>query len=171
MVEANQPAPRRSRSLSVALLCSLALNLLFIGGFAAAAWHFQHRHMKRGDYGLLGFTRKLPADHQDAFRKQVLDARASVKTERENVRSAWLEANSTLTVEPFDKEKFKAAMAKLREVENQYKTRLNDAFADIAAAMTPEERKLLQTWREKRRPRLLKRSDQTPADSGSAKSE
>ena len=160
-VDANQGASRRSRFVYPALIVSLGLNLLFIGGLAAAAWHFNSRHA-RGEFGLLAFARQMPAEHQDAFRKQVLDARASLKDEREAVRGAWLDVNSMLTSEPFDKEKLKAAMAKLRETENQFRAGLNDSFAEIAESVTPEERKLLQAWRDKRKPNFLRRGDVEP---------
>lgn len=157
-VDVNESTPRRSRLVYPALIMSLALNLLFIGGMAAAAWHFNSRHA-RGEFGLLAFARQLPPEHQDAFRKQVLDARASLKDERETVRSAWLEVNSMLTSEPFDKEKLKAAMAKLRDAESQFRAGLNNSFAEVAESVTPEERKLLQAWRDKRKPNFLRRSD------------
>lgn len=165
-VEANPSTPRRSRLVYPALILSLALNLLFIGGLATAAWHYYTRHA-RGEFGLLAFSQQLPAEHRDAFRKQVIDARASMKDQREAVRSAWLEVNSLLTTEPFDKEKLKAAMAKLRDTENQFRTSLNNSFAEIAASVTPEERKLLQTWRDKRRPRFLRHADTSTSGSES----
>ncbi|HVX37081.1 MAG TPA: periplasmic heavy metal sensor [Hyphomicrobium sp.] len=165
-VEANPSTPRRSRLVYPALILSLALNLLFIGGLATAAWHYYTRHA-RGEFGLLAFSQQLPAEHRDAFRKQVIDARASMKDQREAVRNAWLEVNSLLTTEPFDKEKLKAAMAKLRDTENQFRTSLNNSFAEIAASVTPEERKLLQTWRDKRRPHFLRHADTSTSTSGS----
>jgi uncharacterized membrane protein len=166
-VEANHLAPRRSRLLYSGFVLSLALNLLFVGGIAAAIWH-QHNsaQSKRDDSGLLGFAKDLSPDRQDGFRQLVLAERASLKSERDKVRSAWIEANNLLTVEPFDKEKFKAAMAKLRVVEDQYKTGLNNAFAEMVATLTPEERKLLQSWREKRKPRLLGRNHDKTGDNG-----
>jgi uncharacterized membrane protein len=169
-VDVNQGGSRRSRLVYPALIVSLALNLLFIGGLAAAAWHYNARHT-RGEFGLLAFARQLPVEHQEAFRKQVLDARVSLKDEREAVRSAWLEINSLLTAEPFDKEKLKAALANLREAENQFRTGLNNSFAEIAASVTPEERKLLQAWRDKRKPYFLRRGDISPKADGDTKSE
>jgi uncharacterized membrane protein len=84
-----------------------------------------------------------------------------MKSERDKVRMAWRHTNDVLTTEPFDKEKFKAAMADLRAVEDQFRTGINAAFADIAASLTPSERKLLQGWREKRRPKFLRRDKDT----------
>ncbi|MBS0270540.1 MAG: periplasmic heavy metal sensor, partial [Proteobacteria bacterium] len=80
-------------------------------------------------------------------------------------RKAWIDANTMLTEEPFDKAKFAEALAKLRETENVYKTALNGALADTAASLSPEERKILQSWREKRRPNVL-RSQGEPAKDG-----
>lgn len=163
-VEANHIAPRRSRLLYPGFILSLALNLLFLGGVAAAVWHHHNVQVRRDESGLLSFAKYLSPDRQDAFRQQVLAARASMKIERDSVRTAWLNTNNILTAEPFDKEKFRAAMAQLRDVEDRYKTGLNNAFADIVASITPEERKLLHTWREKRKPRLLNRKDTKPDD-------
>ena len=169
-VDVNQGAPPRSRLVYPALIVSLALNLLFIGGLAAAVWHYNSRHV-RGEFGLLAFARQLPPEHQEAFRQQVLNARASLKDEREAVRSAWLEINSLLTTEPFDKDKLKTAMAKLREAENQFRAGLNNSFAEIAASVTPEERKLLQEWRDKRKPNFLRRGDAAAKADGDTKSD
>jgi len=164
-VDANSPAPRRSRLLYPAFIISLALNLLFIGGIAAAVWHhnqWRQSHMQgRHEGGLLAFARQLPSDRQDAFRAQVLADRESLKSQRDEVRAAWLETNNLLTAEPFDRDKFLAALTKLREVDAQYKTGLSAKFADIAASFSPEERKLLQTWREKRKARFLRRDDKS----------
>lgn len=165
-VDANpQGAPRRSRLLYPALLVSLALNLLFIGGLSAAAWHYYQRSANGENFGLLGFAKQISPDHRDAFRQQVLAARASLKDEREDMRRAWFATNEQLTSEPFDKEKFKAAMATLRDAEGKFRAGLNNAFADIAASVTPEERKLLQAWRNKRKPHFLRHGDAPPADS------
>jgi uncharacterized membrane protein len=164
-VDANTPTPGRSRLLYPAFIVSLALNLLFIGGIGAAVWH--HSQMQgRHEGGLLSFARELPKDRQDAFREQVSAAREALKSQREEVRAAWLETNALLTTEPFDRDKCLAALTKLREVDARYKTGLSAKFADIAASFSPEERKLLQTWRAKRKARFLKRHDDKSSNSG-----
>jgi uncharacterized membrane protein len=165
IVEANSPAQGgRSRLLYPGLIFSLALNLLFLGGIGAAIWHHQNMQKKHGDYGLMRFAKDLPSARQDAFRQQVANARSSYKGQWDSVRTAWIEGNDLLTAEPFDKDKFKAAMAKLRQAENDYKTNLNNSFADIAASFTPEERKLLQSWRAKRKPWFADRTRKRQTD-------
>jgi uncharacterized membrane protein len=146
----------RSRWLYGGLIASLALNLLFVGGFGAAAWH--HRHGPRGDdMGLMGFARELPADRQKLLRDDIAAARQTIRPLRVAARDAWDEANAALTAEPFDKDKYKAAMDKLTETEGRFKSAMASAFADTAAKLTPEERRSLQSWRERRRPHILGR--------------
>jgi uncharacterized membrane protein len=158
-VDVDQRPPRRSRFLYPAFIASLALNLLFIGGIAAAAWHHHHSdRLKAREAGLLGFVKELSADRQQPVRDEITAARESLKDQRAAVRKEWIATNDLLTTEPFDKEKFKASMAQLRDVENQYKTGLNNALAETAAKLSPDERKLLKSWRETRRPWLLRRS-------------
>ena len=155
--QVDQLTQQRSRLLYPGFVFSLALNLLFIGGTAAAIWHHHNERMARSEPGLLSFVRELPAARQDAVRNEITAARESLKTQRDNVRTAWINANDLLLVEPFDKDKFRAAMATLRGTEDQYKTGLNNAMAETAAGLSLEERKLLHSWRETRRPRLLGR--------------
>ena len=147
----------RPRYLYPALIVSLALNLL-VGGFLATAfWH--HRHEPGPppprDRGFMGFVNQLPPDRREAIRKQVITARESTKALRENVRSTWLAANALLTAEPFDKAKFAAALAEVREAEDRFKVAIYGTVADTAAELNPEERKLLQEWRAKRHERML----------------
>lgn len=145
-------APKRPRWLFPVLIASLALNLLFIGGFATAAWHHRKGPPRSGDYGLLGFVKGLPAERQAVVSEQVTAARDAIRPLRRAVRDKWSETNSLMTVEPFDKEKFKSSMAELAEAEARYVAAVRDALAATAEKLTPDERRLLQNWREKRRP-------------------
>lgn len=166
--------PRQSRWLFPALIASLALNLLVVGGIGAAAWQKKHHrgHGFGSDFGLMGFVRELPDDRRAVVREQIKKAREATRPLKKSVREAWREANATLTVEPFDKEKFKAAMAKASDVESQFKAAIASGLADIAENLTPEERAQLQAWREKRKPRLFGKGQKAsqespPGDDGS----
>lgn len=158
-VNVNHSLPAdRPRYLYLGLIASLALNLLFIGSFAAAVWH-HHEEDKRRDNGFLGFVSQLPADRQEPIRQQVKAARASMKGLRDNIRKSWVEANALLTAEPFDKAKFLAALMQLRAAEDAFKGAIYNSVASTAGELTPDERKLLQEWRERRhaqmsRPRI-----------------
>jgi uncharacterized membrane protein len=143
---------RRSRWVSIGIVASLALNLLFAGGLAAAAWHHRHHRPGGNEFGLMGFARDLPADRQKLVRDDIAAARQTIRPLRRAVRDAWVESNSLLTVEPFDKDKYRASIDKLTEAEGRFKSAVAAALADTAAKLTVEERRTLQSWREKRRP-------------------
>lgn len=163
-VEVNRSGLVRLRYLYPGLIASLALNLLFVGVFTAAVWHHRHERAKPIEPGLLGFVKELPNDRQGVVREEITAARESLKDLRASVRKSWVDANALLTVEPFDKAKFTAALAQLREVEDRYKTALNGALAATAEKLSPDERKLLQSWREKRRPSVLIPRPEQPKD-------
>lgn len=145
----------RPRWLKVLLIASLALNLLVIGGMASAMWRHHHGRGPfggpRGDHSLMGFVRDLPSERQQAVRADVEAAREAVKPMRQEIRDAWAATNAVLTAEPFDKAKVKEAAAKLLAAEAKFKTAISDALIDTAEKLTPEERKKLQEWRERRR--------------------
>lgn len=163
-VNVNHSLPAaRPRYLYLGLIASLALNLLFIGTFAAAVWH-HHEEEKRRDSGFLGFISQLPSDRQEPIRQEVMAARASMKGLRDNVRKTWTDANALLTAEPFDQAKFLAALTQLRTAEDAFKGAIYNSVASTAGKMTPEERKLLQEWRAKRHAQMLKPRNGPPVD-------
>lgn len=153
--EVSGPASGRSRWLKPLLIASLALNLLVIGGMASAMWRHHHGRGPfggpRGDHSLMGFVRELPSERQQAVRADIEAARETVKPMRQEIRDAWSAANTALTLEPFDKAKVKEAAAKLLAAEAKFKSAISDALIDTAEKLSPEERKKLQEWRERRR--------------------
>jgi uncharacterized membrane protein len=155
----------RLRYLYPAFIASLALNLLFVGFLATAFWNREHEEAPR-DRGFLGFVSQLPADRQETIRNQIVVEREATKGLRDDVRTSWLAANALLAAEPFDKDKFLAALMQVRGAEDRFKTAIYGTVAETAAELTPEERKLLQKWRVKRHSRMLTPpSDQSKDDS------
>ena len=163
-IDTDQPRPGTPRLLYWSLVASLAVNLLFVGLFATAAWEREHEPRREGQPGLLGFVHELPADRQDAVRRDILAARESVKEQRVEVRKAWVDTNALMAAEPFDAEKFKTALKNLSDLEAKYKAALNNALVDTAQKLTPDERKLLQSWRERRHMRLLAKLGEQPKE-------
>lgn len=139
----------RARWFNILLVGSLALNLLFIGGLAKAAWH--HRHGGHGGPGLMGFVRDLPPDRRQLLGNEIKAAREAVEPLRQTVRDRWSEANTVLVEEPFDKAKYKAAMDRVTEAESQMKAGITSALSETASKLTPDERRALKAWRDKRK--------------------
>jgi len=155
-VETNTPPRGTPRWLYGALIVSLGLNLLVLGGAASAFWKHRLGHHER-ERGLLGFVRELPADRQTALREFVKTERAKLKPMRDEVQSAWSESNEVLGTEPFDKDKMKAALGRMNDAETRMRTAISDAIAQTAAQLTPQERTTFKAWRERAKERRYKK--------------
>lgn len=147
---------RNSRYLFPGLVASMAVNLIIVGGIAAAAWHHHRFRMHGGESGLLGFSRELSEPHKKMFRDTIASAREAMRPQRRAIRDAWDTANAALVSDPFDKVKFKAAMAKLAEVETAFRSAQTDVLTDVADKLSLDERRQLQNWRDQRRPKFLR---------------
>jgi len=160
MTNATSAVP--GRNLRPMLMASLALNILFVGGIAAALLlpHMGRRH--HAPTGLVGFAETLPAERA-AFVRGKVDAQrqafeAIYKEERESRQAARV----ILTEEPFDAAKFKAALDRVAEAyDKETRTRMA-LVADTAAQLTLEERKQLHAYFEKHR--KGKRHSHAPPD-------
>lgn len=148
----------RSRWLYPVLIASLALNLLVIGAATGAMWSHRHGHHRlAGERGLLGFVRELPNERQSKIREVLEAEREKLKPLRETARAKWAETNEVLGTEPFDKDKYKAALDRMNEAQMQVRATITDAMVDLAARLTPEERRVLKEWRERKSRRWHRR--------------
>lgn len=146
--------PQRPRWLYPVLIASLGVNLLLLGGAASAFWN--HRHDRR-DHSLVGFVRTLPADRQGPLREFLDAERVKLKPIRDEMGNGWNQTNKLLGEEPFDKEKFKQAMARMNDVEDRMRASIAEGLVETAARMTPQERILLKEWRERQIARGVKK--------------
>jgi uncharacterized membrane protein len=155
--EPGGPPGAKPRWLYAGMIASLALNVLLIGGVGAAVWRHGHRGGpgRGNDFGLMGFIKDLPADRQSIVTSDVANARETLRPLRRALREAWSESSAALTADPFDKDKLRAAMARLVEAETRLKTAISTALGDTAEKLTAGERRALQAWREQRRPRMF----------------
>jgi len=141
-------------NLRVALMASLALNVLIIGAVVGTllvscfdGWHA--RGFKGA--GLSGFARTLPAERGEVIRKRLESNRSTLEPLRNEEREARDAARSVLMTEPFDVEKFKAALERAVDADEKEKRARMTLFAETAASLTPDERRQLHNWFEKRR--------------------
>lgn len=150
----SSPPARKPRWLYGALIASLGLNLLVLGGAAGAFWKHRHGHHERG---LMSFVRDLPPDRQGPLRDLITSERAKLKPIRDDIRKAWSDSNEVLGTEPFDKDKMKAAMAHVGEEEARLRSAISDAIVEAASQLTPEERQIFKAWRERAKERRHKK--------------
>jgi uncharacterized membrane protein len=159
------PAKPAGRALRIALMVSLALNVLIIGGVASALI-FSHHHGWRGHRHkgslLLSFAETLPSGRADAIRQKVLSERTVLDPLRKAERSARDAARAILMAEPFDAQKFKTALDQIADADAKEMSARMTIFADTVATFTPQERHQLHDWFEERRKHRHHRDDDRP---------
>ena len=151
MPQADKPPVNRLRRVFIA---SLAINLLLVGAALGAFWRARHHGFPGfgNNLGMMGFVRQLPGERQPAVRDQLMTERQALRPLRREVRETWNAANAEIAVEPFDKDKVQAAMAKSRSAAAKFDEAMSTALVSIAEKLSPEERKLLKEWRDHHRP-------------------
>ena len=151
------PAPSRlsPRTLRWALVASLALNVLIIGAVAGTVC-FSHRGPPHGiaskGSGLLGFAHTLPRERSDMIRQRFADAQPNMETLRRGIRDARAKVREALIAEPFDQQKLDAALEGVAQAENNITRDKVAMFGTTVSQLTPDERRQLHDWLEKRRP-------------------
>lgn len=159
------PSPKERR-LKLALIASLAVNLLVVGAVASAMIFGPHGPRHRGapgdEYGLMGFTRALSSDRRGPIRKAIKEQRETFKPLREAVDEARRQAADVLVAEPFSKDKLKQAFDKINEADVKLKSAGQGMLLSTAESLTPDERRTLKDWWQKRHARWFRGRDDGP---------
>ena len=148
-----EPVRRTPRWLLVALIASLALNLIIVGSVAGAMWRFRKPPPWASAVtpNLLGYASTLPAQRRKQLWDTTGEERRHIRPFRREVRAAREETIKALIAEPFEKQRFIAAQARQAEAENRARQAVQDLYVKIADSLTPEERHAFPSWRERRR--------------------
>ena len=152
MTSDTAPGKPPGRNLRWALIASLALNVLIVGGVGASLVpHFWKRGHRAP--GLLGFAQTLPPERGSMIREKVQGERATFDALRKEEREARKAARSVLIEEPFDAAKFKAALDRAATADDKESRTRMSLLVETATELTPEERRQLHDWFEKHRKR------------------
>ena len=152
MTDAAPVAGSSYRKLRYALMASLALNVLVIGAVAGTLCFKRPGPGGPKGSGLLGFAHTLPRERSDMIRQKFADSRSQMETLRQAIGDARANVRTTLTAEPFDQAKLNAALDGVVQAENNEHRAKVTMFGETVGQLTPEERKQLHDWLEKRRP-------------------
>lgn len=145
------PSPGR-RSL---LVGSLALNLLFLGGLTALWWKgsisgYGHPGPSQTAFGLMKFSRDLPAERRDAVRRHLKDARVDLRGLREDLLVARRNAAEVLASANYTPEKMQAALDAIAAADQRIRDRGTGALVKAIGELTPEERaSLAASWQRR----------------------
>lgn len=150
------PSRRAPRWMVALLIASLALNLLVVGAVTGSFWAFRHGGFWAGGGfagSLLGYVSTLPAERRREIWRQAGDERRALRAYRQAVREARNEAIRALGTEPFDRERFRAALRRVHEAETTARAGAEPLFTAIPTLMTPTERQGFLRWRDHTRMR------------------
>lgn len=145
-----------SRWFKVALIASVALNLMFLGAAASAMWRFRHGPpfaVSAVNANLLSFTARLPHERRQLLWRLTDNERRALRPLRFEVRSARQLAQAALIAEPFDPDRFTKAQAALVDAEIRARTEAQKLFNAVATALTPDERLAFARWQAANGPR------------------
>jgi len=156
MSDATQPSRFSPRTLRWALVASLALNVLIIGTVAGTLCFSRFGHGPHGEgfkqSPLLRFARTLPRERSDMIRQKFADAQPNMEALRKGIRDARASVREALMAETFDQAKFNTALDGVVQAETNVARARTTLFGESVVQLTPEERRQLHEWLEKRKP-------------------
>ncbi|HEV2957318.1 MAG TPA: periplasmic heavy metal sensor [Xanthobacteraceae bacterium] len=136
------------------MFASLALNLFFLGAWAALAW----RHYAWQQHGpwnpasrIERLAAALPPGDADKLRGEFRAHQSNIEAAITSYRQAQRRMREALRAEPFNTEALRAAMAEARVARGKLDEALQDVIATAGAAMTPQGRRSLADWTPYRR--------------------
>jgi uncharacterized membrane protein len=136
------------------LFVSLALNLFFVGAWAAFAWrHYaweRHRPWTPATR-IERLAAALPAGDADKLRSEFRAHQGNIEAAIMSYRQAQRGMRDALRAEPFNADALRSAMAEARSARGKLDEALQDVIASAGAAMTPEGRRSLADWTPYRR--------------------
>lgn len=169
-VPGGEPGASKSpRWLRLALIASLAGNLLVIGTIGGSIWAFRHGEHWYGrgvNAHLLGFTGTLSTERRYAIWQATREERRALRPLRREVHKARAEARAVLTALPFDRQKLADAQARVLAAETKARAEAHKLFIAVAAVLTPEERTAFASWEPARRAERMRmwRRDRVDGD-------
>jgi uncharacterized membrane protein len=148
---ARPPAGQWSRRI---LLASLALNLFFLGTWAALTW----RHYSQHQHGpwtpavrIERMAAALPPGDAEKLRAELRAHTGDIEAATAAFRAAQRHMRDALRAEPFNADALRAAMADARTARDKLDEALQNVVAAASAGMTPEGRRKLADWTPYRR--------------------
>ena len=136
------PATRSPRWMRIALIVSVALNMLILGFVGGAAWNFgRHGWRDHGGQRIERFIAMQPAAAQDAIRSSWQRAREKRRELRNRMRESRRKMTQILTADPFDRSAYDAERAQALATLAELRGARLDAIADIAGTVPAAQRR------------------------------
>lgn len=146
------PLRRWPRWMGIALVASLALNVLVAGALATAAWRylkFGPPVSSAGQATVFDFARTLPSERRHELLEATRAERTSIRPYRTEIRRARSELRTVLLATPFDADGFKLAQDRLLAAETRARTAAQGLVLALVAKMAPKERADFAHWQSR----------------------
>lgn len=144
----NTPVAARPDWLRWLVLVSLTLNLMLASALVALAWRVERA--ERAIEAPLPSASNGP--WRELMRREFQKQRRVWIPDLRAARQARIEVADALRAEPFEVDRLKLALAALREADGRLQSRTQNALAELAAEMTPEDRERLARRMERASP-------------------
>ncbi len=138
--------PKSGRWLRIALVVSLAFNLLFVGFAGTRAYmHHSGRHHAAGQLGqVMSETRRfiwsLPRERRHELKDLALESREAFRSERENIEEAMRVLAETMAADDFTEESLNAALLELENRAGGLVSRGGETLSLLLLSLSDEER-------------------------------
>lgn len=145
------------------LVVSAALNLLAVGAVigalgAGVRLHRTPPHAEALRFSPGGFVAALPPEARQRMRGELAEGWRESRELRRTAIEARREAYSAAEQEPYDAERVRAALERMRTADGAAIGAFHDRFAETLGQLTPEERRaVLRVLREGRERRMHQR--------------
>ena len=141
----------RSRVLMIALILSVLINLILIGGWVGRSMLASSHHRPMPDH--LGWIlRGLDEQERTALRPELRAHAREVFPLRREIRTAQKAFDEMAMQETVDKAALEAALTRLREASLAYQVSSHEQLVNILERLEPEDRNRVITYLNRRRP-------------------
>jgi len=133
-----QTKKKKNRVVIILLICSLALNLLFIGGLiGSSVFGGPPGHLPNHMGWML---RNLSDEKRKQLRPQLKERSGSLRTVRQEMRDARQRLSSAIMEEPLDEKALNLALKDLRSASNKFQVVTHENMSTILKEMKLEDR-------------------------------
>lgn len=135
----------KAKWVTAGLIVSVCLNLFLLAGMAAGRMHGPMGGPE-GKGGMVMAT--VPPELKTLIREKLKARGPEFREEKEKMRELRLHVADALAAEPFDPAKLDAALAELEQSAGKLLHHAQEGLAQIAADLTPQQRKQwAEGWR------------------------
>ena len=143
----------KSKFILIALIASVALNLVFVGGISYRASGFQGPSLRPFPPNISWAVRDLSEQRQAELEPILQESNEAIRPFRSEMFQAMRRVIEIMRAEEFDAEELRQAFQELRGANNRYQELSHEQSIALLSELTEEERRTAQEFMQRRGPR------------------